>query len=187
MQGALREHGRLAVLGDHIAQLSSLNWPALQQQNPAQAQALLTQLFQMRQAHEIAAGRLQHQAAVAAFEQQRDHARRVEQGHAVLAKEIDGWSPQLAAKLARYAVGQGISPEELNGLSDPRLVKILHHACQGHEAQQQASAAQRLTKAQSVRPAIEVGGTGGAPTDPNRMSMDDWMRHRRGQLRSKAR
>ena len=187
MQGNLREHGRLAVLGDQIAQLSQLNWPALQQQNPAQAQQLLTQLFQMRQAHEIAAGRLQHQQAVAAFDQQREHARRVEQGHAVLAREIDGWSPQMASRLAQYAVGQGITPEELHELSDPRLVKILHHACLGHEAEQQASAAQRLTKAQSVRPAIEVGGSGGGPTDPNRMSTDDWMRHRRGQVRTKAR
>ena len=65
-------------------------------------------------------------------------------------------------------------------------MKILHHACLGHETQQQASAAKRLAKAQAVRPAIEVGGSGGAPTDPNRMSTDDWMRHRRGQLRSKA-
>ncbi len=182
----VREHGRVALLGDHIDQLSQLNWPALQQQDPAQAQALLHQLFQLRQAHEIAAGRLQHQEAVAAFDRQREHARQVEQGHAVLQREIDGWSPQLAGRLAQYAAGQGITPEELDELSDPRLVKILHHACLGHEAQQQASAAQRLTKAQAVRPAIEVGGSGGAPTDPNRMSTDDWMKHRRGQLRTKA-
>jgi hypothetical protein len=182
----LREHGRVALLGDHIDQLSQLDWQALQQQDPAQAQALLHQLFQLRQAHEIAAGRLQHRQAVAAFDRQREHARRVEHGHAALQSEIDGWSPELAGRLARYAAGQGITTEELDELSDPRLVKILHHACLGHEAQQQASAAKRLAKAQAVRPAIEVGGSGGGPTDPNRMSTDDWMRHRRGQLRSKA-
>jgi hypothetical protein len=182
----VREHGRVALLGDHIDQLSQLNWPALQQQDPAQAQALLHQLFQLRQAHEIAAGRLQRQEAADAFDRQRERARQVEQGHAALGREIDGWSPELAGKLAQYAAGQGITPEELDELSDPRLVKILHHARLGHEAQQQASAAQRLAKAQAVRPAIEVGGTGGAPTDPNRMSTDDWMKHRRGQLRSKA-
>jgi hypothetical protein len=93
----------------------------------------------------------------------------------------------MANRLAQYALGQGLSPEDLNELSDPRLVKILHHACLGHEAQQQASAAQRLAKAQTVRPAIEVGGTGGGPKDPNRMSTDEWMRHRRGQVRSKTR
>ncbi|HEY4029964.1 MAG TPA: hypothetical protein VGM25_06445 [Caulobacteraceae bacterium] len=173
-------------LGDQVGQLSQLNWPALQQQNPAQAQALMHQFFQLRQAHEIAAGRLRHQEAVAAFGRQREHARRVEQGHAALHREIDGWSPELAGRLARYAAGQGITAEELDELSDPRLVKILHHACLGHEAQQQASAGKRLARAQAVRPAIEVGGSGGAPSDPNRMSTADWMKHRRGQLRSKG-
>ena len=183
----LADHARLANLQDQIGRLSQLNWPALQQQDPAQAQQLLTQLFQMRQTHEIASGALQHKQAVQAFERQRQRAQQVQQAHAVLSRDLEGWSPQLAGRLAQYALGQGISPEELNDLSDPRLVKILHHACLGAEAQQQTSAAQRLAKAQTVRPAIEVGGTGGAPTDPNRMSTDDWMRHRRSQLHAKAR
>jgi hypothetical protein len=182
----LREHGRVALLGDHVQRLSGLDWPALHRQSPDQAQALLHQLFQARQAHEIAAGGLRHQEAVAAFDRQREHAKRVEQGHAALHLHIDGWSPQLASKLAQYAADQGITSEELDELSDPRLVKVLHHACLGHEAQQQQSAAERLTKAQAVRPAIVVGGSGSGPTDPNRMSTADWMKHRRGQLRSKA-
>jgi len=167
--------------------MSGLNWAALQRQNPAQAQALMHQLFQLRQAHEIAAGRLAHQETVAAFDRQRARAKQVDQGHAALHLHIDGWSPELASKLAQYAAGQGISREELDELTDPRLVRILHHACLGHGTQQQASAAKRLAKAQAVRPAIEVGGSGSGPTDPNRMSTDDWIKHRRGQLRSKGR
>jgi hypothetical protein len=180
------EHARLAGLDDQIARLSALDWERLQQQNPAQAQALVAQLLQMKQAREVAAAGLRHKADVRAFHAQRDRARRVEQGHAALGRHIDGWSPEAAGRLVQYALGQGISHEELDALDDPRLIAILHHACSGHEAQQQRSAAQRLTKAQTVRPAIEVGGTGGAPKDPNRMSTDDWMRHRRGQLRTKA-
>lgn len=183
----LAEHARLVGLGDEIARLSGLNWPALQQQNPAQAQQLMHQLFQMRQAHELAARALQHKRAVRAFEQQRDQARQVDQAHAVLSREVDGWSPRMAAQLAQYALSQGVTPEELNGVSDPRLVKILRHACIGADAEQRQAAAGRLAKAQSVRPAVEVGGTGGAPNDPNRMSTDDWMRHRRGQLHAKGR
>lgn len=182
----LREHGRVALLGDQVAALSRLNWAALQRQNPAQAQAMLHQLFQLRQAHEIAAGRLHHQEAVTAFDRQRARAKQIEQGHAALQRDIDGWSPQLAGKLAQYALSQGISEDELRALSDPRLVKVLHHAWLHHESEQKTSAGQRLAKAQAVRPAIEVGGSGSGPTDPNRMSTADWMKHRRGQLRSKA-
>jgi hypothetical protein len=183
----LMDHARLAGLDDQIGRLEQLNWPVLQRQNPAQAQQLLNQLFQMKQAREIAAGHLSHKQAVRAFEQQRQHARQVEHAQAVVARDIEGWSPERAGRLVQYALSHGITEDELQTLADPRLVTILHHACLGHEAQQQASAARRLAKAQAVRPAIEVGGSGSGPTDPNRMSTDDWMKHRRGQLRSKAR
>jgi hypothetical protein len=173
----LMEYARLAGLDDQIAQLSGLNWPALQQQDPAQAEQLMHQLFQMKQARGIDAR---------APQPKHKQARRVEQGHAAISRQIEGWSPERAQQLAQYALSQGISEEELHALHDPRLVAILHHACTAHEAEQQTSAAQKLTRVQAVRPAIQVGGTGGAPTDPNRMSTDDWMRHRRGQLRTKA-
>jgi hypothetical protein len=38
----LADYARLAGLGDQIGRLEQLNWPALQQQNPAQAQQLMT-------------------------------------------------------------------------------------------------------------------------------------------------
>jgi hypothetical protein len=180
-------HARLVGLEDQIGRLEQLNWPLLQQQNPAQAQALMTQLFQMKQAREIAAGHLSHKQSVKAFEQQREHARQVEHARAVVSRDIEGWSPERAQQLVQYALDHGISEDELNALSDPRMIKVLHHACLHHEGEQQKSAGERLTKAQAIRPAIEVGGTGGGPKDPNRMSTDDWMRHRRGQLRTKGR
>jgi hypothetical protein len=183
----LADHARLMTLNDHIAQLSKVNWPALQQQNPAQAQQLMTQLNQLQQTREIAARELQHKQNVAAFNRQREQAQQAQQCHAILQRDIEGWSPAMAQGLADYAMGQGISPQELAQLTDPRLVKILHHAHLGHQALQQRSAAQRLAQAQRVRPAIQVGGTGGGPKDASRMSTDEWMRHRRGQLRKKGR
>jgi hypothetical protein len=183
----LADHARLLALGDQIARLEQQNWPALQQQNPAGAQQLLTQLFQMKQAHEIAAGQLAHKQQVQAFDQQRQHAMQVEHGKALLAQHIDDWSPDYAAQLGRFAVSQGLTPEEVSSVSDPRLVVLLHHAYRGHQAEQQQAAGERLAQAQAVRPAVQVGGGGSAPNDPNRMSTDDWMRHRRGQLRKKVR
>lgn len=183
----LADCARLVALGDQIARLEQQNWPALQQHNPAGAQQLLAQLFQLKQAHEIAAGQLAHKQQVQAFDQQRQHAMQVEHGRAQLAQQIDGWSPEYAAQLGHFAMSQGLTPQEVSSVSDPRLVVLLHHAYRGHQADQQQAAAQRLAQAQAVRPAVQVGGGGSAPQDPNRMSTDDWMRHRRGQLRKKAR
>jgi hypothetical protein len=183
----LDAHARLAGLEDQIGQLERLNWPLLQRQDPARAEALMGHLFQMKQTREIAAGHLAHRQSVKAFEQRQAHAARLEHAHAVAAREIDGWSPERAQQLAHYALEQGISEDELTALADPRLLKVLHHACLHHESEEQKSAAERLTKAQAIRPAIEVGGAGAGPKDPNRMSTDDWMHHRRGQIRSKGR
>lgn len=183
----LADHARLIALGDQIARLEQQNWPALHQQNPAGAQQLLTQLFQMKQAHEVEASQLAHKQQVQAFDQQRQHATQVEQAKALLGHHIDGWSPEYAAELGQFAMSQGLTPEEVSSVSDPRLVLLLHHAYRGHQADQQKAAGQRLAQAQAVRPAVQVGGGGSAPNDPNRMSTDDWMRHRRGQLRKKVR
>ena len=181
------EHARLAALDDQIARLSQVDWAGLQRQDPQQAQALMGQLFQMKQAREIAAGHLHHRQSVRAFEARREHAARSEHAHAVVSREIEGWGPGRAAEVAQFAMDHGISLDELSALADPRLIKILHHACNGHAALQRKSAGARLTAVQAVRPAIQVGGTGGGPKDPNRMSTDDWMRHRRGQVRGKTR
>ena len=180
------EYARLIALQNQIAHLQGQDWPALQRQNPAAAQQLLTQLFQMKQAHEIAASELEHRRQVQAFNAQREHAQRVEHGNRVLAAHLDGWSPEYGARLGAFAISQGLTPEEVSGVSDPRLVLLLHHAFRGHQADQQRAAGERLAQVQAVRPAIEVGG-GQGPQDPNRMSTDDWMRHRRGQLHKKVR
>jgi hypothetical protein len=180
-------YARLTALENQIAHLQQQDWPGLQRQNPAAAQQLLTQLFQMKQAHEIAAGQLQHKQRVQAFDQQREHARQVEHAHGVLGSQIDGWSPDYGAKLGQFAISQGLTPDEVSDVSDPRLVLLLHHAYRGHQADQQHAAAERLAQVQTVRPAIQVGGGGPGPQDPNRMSTDDWMRHRRSQVRKKAR
>lgn len=187
-QGAhLHDCARLIALRDQIAHLEQQDWPAMQRQNPGGAQQLLTQLFQMKQAHDLAASQLAHKQQVEAFEQQREHAEQVEHGHAQLAHHIEDWTPDYAARLGQFAMSQGLTPDEVSSVSDPRLVMLLHHAYRGHQADQQQAAAERLAQVQAVRPAIQVGGGGASPQDPNRMSTDDWMRHRRSQVRKKAR
>lgn len=182
----LAEVARIIALGDQIAHLQGQDWGAMQQRNPAGAQQLMHQLFQMRQAHDLAASQFAHKQQVQAFAQQRQRAQQVEQAKAMLAARLPGWSPQHAARLAQFATSQGLRPEEIEAISDPRLILLLHHAWRGHQAGQQQAAGQKLAQVQAVRPAVQVGG-GSAPQDPNRMSTDDWMRHRRGQVRKKAR
>lgn len=118
-----------------------------------------------------------------------DRLQRLQAAEAELARDIEGWSPELAATLTAYGQARGFTPEELAGVEDPREIKILHLAMLG----EQALAAQRQSEqyAQAFgrfRPPTTLGGhghPGHAPTDRN--STDAWMQARRAQLRKKAR
>jgi hypothetical protein len=183
----LIDHARIIALGDQIAQLHRQNWGALHQANPAGAQQMLHQLFQMKQAHQLAVSQLAHKAQVQAFARHCQAAQQAQQANAELSQRLPGWSPQHATRLAQFAMSQGLAPHEVQAINDPRLVILLHHAWRGHQAAQQKAAGEKLAQTQAVRPAIQVGGGGSAPQDPNRMSTDDWIRHRRGQLHKKGR
>jgi hypothetical protein len=189
LQAAAEAHGanladcaRIVALGDQIGRLHQQD-----RSNPAGAQQMLHQLFQMKQAHQMAVSQLALKQQAQALQAQRQRAAAVEQAKAELAQRLPEWSPQHAARLAQFAIGQGLAPEEVQAIDDPRLVILLHHAWRGHQAGQAKVAGDKLAQTQAVRPAIQVSGGGAAPHDPNRMSTDDWMRHRRGQLGKKGR
>jgi hypothetical protein len=97
---------------------------------------------------------------------------------ATLQREIEGWSPETAAKLVDYAQAFGVTLEELSQMADPRLWKVLHKAYQADQASQ-GEAAQR---AQTVRPAVLVSGaaTGGGGVR-DELATREWMRRRNEQ------
>lgn len=118
-------------------------------------------------------------------EDEAERSARLEAAHAELARDIEGWSPEMAADLAAYAQSKGFSPEELAAVEDPREVKVLHLAMLG----EQALAAQAHERAFGrFRPPTTVGGRGHPGHLPeDRQSTDAWMQARSAQLRKKAR
>src|SRR5204863_9648598 len=119
-----------------------------------------------------------------AIAEQQDRAAKVHEGHAVLERELTGWSPQMARQLASFAVDAfGVTPEELAEVHDPRIVKLLHAAYPGANARGLNRQAQRHADAQTSRPAATVGGRAAAGKDPSRMNTAEWMRYRNPQLR----
>jgi len=178
----------LIALEQQLAQFESVDWPALNQQDPQLAQALWTQandIAQAREAYGQALAQQDEMARAAAGERARIE---LEETGRVLAGQIEGWSPEVAAKLVEYAQAFGVTLEELREVADPRLWMILHRAQQGEAAlQAQASAPQMggapsRAPAMQVRPAVQVGG-GSAPASAVRddMGAAEWMRRRNAQ------
>ena len=126
------------------------------------------------------------QAEAAGFEPESDsdRAERLEAARTQLERDIEGWSPELAADLAVYGQARGFTAEELAAVEDPREVKILHLAMLGEQALAAQAHEQRFGR---FRPPTQVGGRGHPGHLSDHSSTEAWMQARHTQLRKKAR
>jgi hypothetical protein len=174
----------LMSLEQKMAAVERVDWQALRRDDPEAAERLRQHAGALVDAHQslaadLAAGEAEQQVA-----QQQAHHERLREGHAILSRDIEGWSPELAGRLSQFASSEfGVTPQELAEVHDPRLVKLLHAAYVAANAGKLNRQAQRHVDAQASRPAATVGGRAAAGKDPNRMSTEEWMRHRNSQLR----
>jgi hypothetical protein len=147
------------ALDAQLASFDNVDWHGLAAADPDQAQHLWGVYQDLKSALDdtldtAAAG---HQAHIA--QAHSDHAERLAHGHAVLAQDLPGWSPELAAQLA--AMGQtefGFTPQELSEVHDPRLVKLLHRACVASIAAKGRDGVARHVQGQKTEPAQAVRG-----------------------------
>jgi len=178
--GAMSDRAHLAAMDQHLASLSQIDWRALAQHDPQQAEALWARFHQTRNLrHHYAQAVAQHEThgRIAA---ERQAAEAMAETGRVLARELPGWSPELAAKLSDYAVSQGVTLEELKAASDPRIWKVLHKAFQAEHG----ASGEKTGKAAAVRPAVTVTGgaasTGGVRDE---LGTKEWMARRNDHLR----
>lgn len=178
------EHVQLAALDHHLEHLGGVDWQAYAAQDPQGAQALWGQREEMLQARHGLAQTIGHREAHGRLRAAHEAAERMAEAGRTLQKEIDGWSPELAAKLVDYARTHGVTLEELSQQDDPRVWKILHRACQAEEAGQRAGAAKTAAQVHTVRPAVLVSGSaagGGGVRDE--LGTKEWMQRRNDLVR----
>jgi len=120
---------QLLAIDEQIARFQKIDWDAWENDDPFEAQKGWRQYQQLQQARGTTAGRLMNLAQQRGLEEQRETARLIEHGRAELARDIRGWSDDLAASLLDTGVKQyGFDRAEIEEFTDPRMVKVLHDA-----------------------------------------------------------
>lgn len=183
-QGNIADQAQLHLLEQQVEAFESVDWEALAQADPQQAQMLWAQFQETQEVRDRYAWALAHHAHQGRLEAERAAAAQLAETGRVLSQKIEGWSPEIAAKLVEYAGAFGVTLDELREIADPRLWIILHRAHSGDQAAQQEAAAKNLAQTQAVRPAISVSGgaaPGGAVRDE--MATGEWMKRRNEQSR----
>ena len=178
-EGASKDRLRLAALDHQIEDFEGVDWDGYAAADPEGAQSMWTTFQQLGQAREQLAYAVNHHEERGALQAARKAAETMAETGRTLAREIDGWSPEVAGKLVDYAQAFGVTMEELQEMADPRLWKLLHKAWRAD----QASEAGARETAQAVRPAVSVsgGGAGGGGTRDD-LGTKEWMRRRNEQM-----
>lgn len=188
----IQEIAQVVAIDNALKQYEQVNWQQLNAQDPVQAQALFFQFQQLKDARNAAAGQIQQkeltrkqQEEQQALAKQQESAKRREECYATIAKEIKGWGSDLAKQLDATASEFGFTSQELGQWTDPRLVKLLHEAHVGRQLLKKQTPPTPKPQ-QPPKPVPQVG-TGGSPAkkDPERMSMDEWVKRRRAEVRGK--
>lgn len=178
----IREYARLIVLNDQIQAYDTVDWAALQQADPQSAQQQWRNLSLLKEKRAGAVEDFQRREQLRALDQQRERAKQVEDGQAVLARELPEWSSDLAGKIVDFGANKyGFTADEIAGIVDPRMVCVLHDAMCGHHDGAKRLKIAEIEAAQKIRPAQELRAGGATtPRDPSKMTIAQYHAWRNG-------
>lgn len=174
----------IGTIDAQIADFNTIDWDAWEETDPLAAQRAWRQFGQLKESRGAAVNQYQQAQQQRTLTQQQETARLIEQGQRDLAAKIPEWGPEKAAALQTHAhKAYGFKPEELNGITDPRMIEVLNDAYQFRQASQKQQAVKKVEAQQSVKPAARIA-TGKAPTRglDDRMSTEEWVKARNAQL-----
>ncbi len=175
--------GKIMHADEVIAQLQQTDWDAEYQKDPLGAPQKYMQLQQWKDHRAEIAHQVAQADAHRTHEAQQQSAKRLEEAQAVLARDIPNWDAE-KSKVAEHAISLGFTPEQLNGIDDPRIVKVLHQAMIGARLMKTAAAPQ--SKPKTVVPDAPLAqvsartSNSGARKSLSDMSMEEYYAARKG-------
>ena len=189
IQQNIRDVAKVVAIDDRLQQFEKVNWQALSNEDPMQAQQLWFEFQNLKDTRGKTVQQIQQNDARAQHERSAQIARASEEGNAVLAKELPGWGKEMATNILAFAHKElGYAIEDLQTISDPRIVKTLHAAMIGHQMLNKQKTGVAKKPVTPATPIKTVGKSGSpASKNPERMTTDEFMKFRNQQLRKNKR
>lgn len=131
-----------------IAQFEALDWNAIVDANPVQAQKLTIAYQQLQREAQAKYAELQQTRGQVQHLTEHQHQQMLAEAQQELRARLPDFGPQLAEQIRVAAQEYGLKGEELDGLTDARHVHILHDAMKWRALQaQKPKAMQRVAQA----------------------------------------
>lgn len=188
VQQNIADIGKVASIDERLQQFSQLNWQALSEADPLQAQKLYFDYQQLKDTRVNVVSSIQQREAQHQTQQQQRMATEIEEGNKVLAKELPGWGAELAREILDFANKDlGYPMHELQQITDPRIVKVLYAAMIGNKVLKKQPTTKTAPEAKPVKTVGKTQSATGIDINSSNTNTDAWMKARNAQMNKKQR
>lgn len=155
-QALMGDVAQLTAIDQQLAAYNDVNWQQLSDTDFVEAQKLFFTFNQLQTQRANLAQQFEAKQQQFLQAQHQSLAQRIEQGKAVLAKEIPNWSRETSQELISTGKDYGFTDDELSAIIDPRHVKVLHDAMQWRKLQSNKAVKNKVAQAKPmVKPAAD--------------------------------
>lgn len=182
-QQFLDEAATLRAMELRMAEYDKLDWRALVDADPAQAQKMQLDRGDLARERDRVAQSLHAKQAQTFQQQQAQLAGLREQAAAYLSKQISGWSPERDAAVAKYVVNQGVPADAVgNVMTHMPQFGVMAHKAELYDALV-AKATKKQPPAPQEAPVTRIAATRAtANKDPGQMSDAEFAQWRKRQI-----
>lgn len=138
--------GQIKAADASLQAYHSLNWNELRASDPVEYATKQADYARWQSHRDGLVRNLQDTKAQVDYAMMQETQMRVQQGAEFLARTIPGWGEQKMKELRTAAVNHGFSDAELDTVTDPRAIMILHKAAEYDKLQ-----ASRVSRTQQVK------------------------------------
>lgn len=186
-QQNIAEYAEAYSLDNQLKQYQQIDWQQLIEADPVQAMKLDRQMRELQQRRDQVVAAVTQKQQQQALQMQQETAKRLQEGRAVLEREIKDWSPELGKKLLDYGQSIGFKAEELANVTNPVAVKLLHKAWQFDQLMKK-SASEKDKPVPQEKPVTRITASkGAAQKHPSQMTDREFAKWRQSQIAKRNR
>ena len=180
-QQHIKDVAKVISIDERLEQFRQIDWNAAMDADPVGAMKLDRQMRELQQQRTQVVQSIEQTQARTTYESQQATARRNAEAAQELAREIKGFgTPEVTKALKDTGKAFGYKPEELDSVTDPRAVRLLHEAYLYRKLVAEKKAPEA---GKTITPITRVSGAAATvQKDPSRMSDSEFAQWRKRQI-----
>ena len=180
-QQHIKDVAKVISIDERLEQFRQIDWNAAMDADPVGAMKLDRQMRELQQQRTQVVQSIEQTQARTSYESQQATARRNAEAAQELAREIKGFgTPEVTKALKDTGKAFGYKPEELDSVTDPRAVRLLHEAYMYRKLVAEKKAPEA---GKTITPITRVSGAAATvQKDPSRMSDSEFAQWRKRQI-----